>query len=140
VDRDLRAVLSVAAAIVALGIPAVAHGASPYKFQTPSRNIQCAYARNNVSCVVLSERMPPIYRGWRHVYTIVHATPSFWDDYVIDDYVQSWNGRGTFHVLAYGRTIRLNRSIGCMSRMSGLTCRARSGHGFLLSRERRRTF
>ena len=42
-------------------------------------------------------------------------------------------------VLAYGRT----RTLGpftCTSRTSGLTCKSRSGHGFVLSREHQKLF
>jgi hypothetical protein len=41
-------------------------------------------------------------------------------------------------ILRYGRTYR-GFGIRCTSRMSGLRCANRSGHGFTLSRERQRT-
>lgn len=42
-------------------------------------------------------------------------------------------------VLGYGHTLRFG-PFRCTSRTTGLTCRSRSGHGFFVSRQRRRTF
>lgn len=43
-------------------------------------------------------------------------------------------------ILRYGRSIRVNARITCTSRVTGLTCRNRQGHGFLLSKQRIRLY
>jgi hypothetical protein len=133
--------MTVLAAVAVAAIDAASANAAERKvqFSTPSGNIVCVYVRDNIACAVLSEPIPSSRRATVHVYRIVHATPSYSDDYARHDYVH-WPAQGLFRELGYGRALRLNPSIVCVSRRIGLRCTARSGHGFFLSRKRQQVF
>jgi hypothetical protein len=128
-SRPVRTAAMAAAA--ALALPAVAEGFIHKPFQTPSKRIMCAYIGettrtaeircdlhflNDVAYVV-----GPKGKGRR-----IHVTDAVGDPKA--------------KVLAYGRSVSYGRYT-CTSRTSGLTCRNRgTGHGFTVSRERRRVF
>ena len=109
-------------------------------FRTPSGNIGCMYASDpsfapNLRCDIRSRLRP------------VPPRPAKCDLDWGDSYELNLTGRArlTCHgdtaidprarVLAYGVTWRRN-GFSCVSRLAGLTCRNRSGHGFFLSRKR----
>jgi Family of unknown function (DUF6636) len=84
--------------------------------QTP-RTVRCEWAGSNDAAFTLQER------GRTHRVRI-------------SDTVRDPKAR----VLAYGRSTSFGR-LHCTSRRTGITCRSgRSGHGFMVSVERRRTF
>ena len=84
--------------------------------QTP-RTVRCEWAGSNDVAFTLQERGR------------VHRIR-------ISDTVRNPNAR----VLAYGRSTSFGQ-LRCTSRRTGITCRSRrSGHGFMVSVERRRTF
>jgi hypothetical protein len=122
----------VAGITLSVGAP-VAHWVD---FRTPSGNIVCTTgrlpARGNavgIVCVVFSVRDPRGQASW-----MMAATGRAWHRAVAAN-IQTEG----LHVLAYGRAWS-RFGISCHSRVTGLTCRNRSGHGFFLSRERRRIF
>lgn len=101
-------------------------------FRTPSGNIRCATDASSVSCIVLSEKIPPSRAGTRHFYILTGRD-------VIDDYA-GWIHARRYKVLAYGQSVRV-RSILCMAGRSGLLCvNLQAGHGFFLSRQRQNVF
>jgi len=132
--------LVVLTAIVALVAPATAFasGSSSTFFRTPSGNIRCetwAYkGRTGVSCVVLSERIPKPYqqRTDYHLWTLDSGIG------VLDDYTR-WKPHSTYSVLRYGMTLKRG-AVTCLSRISGLRCASRRGHGYFLSRQRQRSW
>jgi hypothetical protein len=105
--------------------------AATRSFKTPSRQIGCL-----------------VSTGARAADTFVRCDPLFLNDRA---YTLSATGRGRTirisdtvfdpkaPVLAYGRSVRLG-PFSCVSRRTGLTCRNRRDHGFVISRQRRRTF
>ena len=134
-SRLAIAVATVAALLAALAaVPSAAPAATKSKyvpFSSPSRNIQCAYVRG--------EDFP----------SQIRCDAKFLNDLAG---VVRIRGRGRFErvtdaigdpkapILRYGKT-RIFGSLRCTSRRSGMTCRStKSGHGFFLSRESRRTF
>jgi hypothetical protein len=116
------AVLAVAAASPAL--------ARERDFQTPSKRIRCAAFSSGgpgafVRCdlLFLNDRAALLRaRGRGRIVKVTDAVAS-----------------PAAPVLAYGHSLRF-RSFRCTSRTTGLTCRNRHGHGFFVSRERRRVF
>jgi hypothetical protein len=121
--------------------------------RTPSKNISCFYvpikptARGNLLCDIkqagyvkrLQQKCssPPIGLDW-HGFTLpqsrqAHVTCTGGVLYDI--------GRDTPRLvsLAYGRTWHY-RGFTCTSRLTGLTCTNRAGHGLFLSRISYRTF
>jgi hypothetical protein len=123
-------------------VGAAARGDQVIQFATPSGNIGCVYARlsgspTDLRCDIRSGLRPKPARpkncdlDWgdslamqRHggVNTVCHGDTAL-------------GGKP----LAYGRTWRYD-GFTCTSRMTGLTCKNLSGHGFFLSRERSRRF
>ena len=138
----LRAVLL--AFVVALtAAPVSATGALP-GFRMPSRNIGCllepplpgATSKPVLRCDILSGLKPEPRRrcelDWTGISLGVtgRARPTCAGDTAYD--------RRT-RILAYGATWR-RAGITCRSRRTGLRCTNRSGHGFVLARERWRIF
>lgn len=111
-------------------------------FQTPSRNIGCigetAAAGNTVRCDIRVRNWspPPRPRGctldWGQGLTLDARGRA---RFVCAGDTALNNGRR----LAYGTSIRIG-TIVCRSRVTGLTCTNRRGHGFTLSRQRARRF
>jgi hypothetical protein len=111
-------------------------------FRMPSRNIACAVepalagARPVLRCDVLSGLKPRPHRACELDWTGLsigatgRATPTCAGDTVADPKMP---------ILRYGRTWRRG-AFTCTSRRTGVTCRNRAGHGFVLARERWRTF
>ena len=81
-----------------------------------------------VTCTVFSESTSKGQKNWS-----MHATGR------VRVFFLQANASAEAPILRYGRTYR-GFGIRCTSRMSGLRCTNRSGHGFTLSRERQRTF
>lgn len=122
-----RLPLAVLAAALLVAAPALARERD---FQTPSKRIRCAAFSSGgpgafVRCdlTFLNDRAALLRAHGRA--RIVKATDAV-------------GGPGS-PVLAYGHTLRFG-PFRCTSRTAGLTCRSRSGHGFFVSRQRRRTF
>lgn len=113
-------------------------GVAPAFFRTPSGNILCEAwtykGRTGVGCVVLSERVPRPYRQGRdyHLWTLDSGIG------VLDDYTR-WKPHSTYSVLRYGRTFTRG-AVSCDSRVTGLRCTSRGGHGYFLSRQRQRVW
>jgi hypothetical protein len=138
----LRA-LVVALAAVAVAAPAATRGPLP-GFRMPSRNIGCLLepplagsgGRGVLRCDVLSGLRPAPRRrcelDWTGISLAVRgrAAPTCAGDTAYD--------RRT-PILAYGATWR-RAGVVCRSRRTGLRCSNRSGHGFVLARERWRIF
>jgi hypothetical protein len=128
------------ASLVALAVPAVSAGlGDPIDFTTPSRNIGCFGDATFVRCDISQTRAkpPPKPRScnfdWGNAFRLGQRGRA--RRICVSD-----SALGSRHVLDYGRTQRLGRRITCTSRRTGLTCRNRDGHGFLLSRARVRLF
>jgi hypothetical protein len=114
-------------------------------FRTPSGNIGCGYAKfagetANLRCEIVSgiRPLPAKPRGctegvWGRA--VGMAPTGRATGYCITDTVMEPGAP----VLAYGRTWTRG-SFTCASKASGLTCRNRDGHGWLLSRTRSRIF
>jgi hypothetical protein len=117
-----------ALAVTALAVLPVAGagGATTQRFQTPSKRIACAYPGPELRCdmLFLNDRAAVLGRHGRA--RIVKVT-----DTVADPKAK---------VLRYGSSLRIG-PYRCTSRRTGLTCRnRRSGHGFTISRERRKVW
>jgi hypothetical protein len=109
-------------------------------FQTPSRNIACALEGGAwLRCEILSGLRPMPTRparcplDWGHGLVLsARKAPAV---LCAGDTVRL----ASMPVLAYGTTWRRGGFV-CVSRFTGLTCTAPSGHGFFLSRQRWRRF
>ena len=142
------AVLAVAALLMGGG-SALAKQPRYGSFKTPSRNIVCGYSIDvhgiaSMECGIKSGLKPPPHR--------IHCQAGDPNDKRLSlratgraAPVLCAGDPGPFlveakaRVLAYGRTWSAG-GISCTSEATGLTCRNRSGHGFLLSRQRWRIF
>lgn len=134
--RKLVVVSVLLAALV--GAPG-AGAASLTAFQSPSKNIGCVLDATSVRCDIAKH-------DWRSP-----RKPASCDlDYGGGTAISSTGRRGSFvcagdttlgagKVLAYGRSLRRGR-LTCTSRVSGMTCTNRRGHGFRLSRGSYRLF
>ena len=132
--------LALAAAIGAQA--AQAGPATLVGFRMPSRNIACAiepaFGRSPavLRCDVLSGLKPRPHRACELDWTGLsigatgRATPTCAGDTVADPRMP---------ILRYGRTWHRG-AFTCTSRRTGVTCRNRAGHGFVLARERWRSF
>ena len=137
--------LIAAGCAAAVLLPAAATAAGPLHsktFRTPSRNIACAYYEASITgtavfrCDLLSGLHPeptrPCDVDWTGASMGLRgrADPTCAGDTVYDRRAP---------ILAYGRTWT-RAGMSCASRMTGLRCRNRDGHGFFLSRARWRVF
>jgi Family of unknown function (DUF6636) len=124
-------------AAAAMLVPATAFAGT--FFRTPSGNIRCEawrfHGRYGVSCVVLSEKIPKPYKQGRdyHLWTLDSGPLG-----VIDDYTR-WSPHSSYRVLRYGTALS-RPGLTCVSRMTGLRCTSRRGHGYFLSREHQRAW
>jgi hypothetical protein len=136
----MRAIVLVLAATLVLAAPASASAATLRFFHSPSRNIDCVLAGDSARCDirVRTFRAPP--------------RPSFCDlEWGSVLSVGKTSRRGGFacvgdtardpksRALAYGKTLRVG-SMRCVSRLDGMRCNNRRGHGFLLGRAAYRLF
>jgi uncharacterized protein DUF6636 len=136
------AVGCVAGAVLAAAAAAAASPLHSKTFRTPSRNIGCAYYDASITgtaifrCDLLSGLHPEPARRCEGDWTGAsmslrgRAGPTCAGDTVYDRRAP---------ILAYGR-VWSRAGLTCTSRMTGLTCRNRDGHGFFLARERWRVF
>ncbi len=138
----------VAALALAASASAGAATRNPAYFETPSRNIACAWfadvdrpSRSYLRCEIGSLLSPLPRRpascdvDWG--YGMSMASTGAAGVLCAGDTIRHPPGTGA--VLAYGRTWRRG-GFTCRSAAVGLTCRNASGHGFFLSRERWRRF
>jgi hypothetical protein len=99
-------------------------------FRSPSGSIGCIYYRDpDTRAFVRCDVEGTGDRAWR-IHSHGHARKIHVTDSALDPRAP---------VLAYGKT-RDFGTMRCTSRMSGLTCKNRDGHGFRLSREHQRRF
>jgi Family of unknown function (DUF6636) len=112
--------------------------------KTPTGNISCAYSRLTgqpavLRCDIRSGLVPrpPRPKGcaldWAYGYEM--RTTGRAHTFCAGDTVLDARAR----VVGYGRSWTRG-GFTCVSRRTGLTCRNRSGHGFVLSRKHSRTF
>jgi hypothetical protein len=136
--RALGAALVAVSALLVWSASAVALTS----FATPSRNIGCIGDRTEVRCDIRQTSATPPKKP-------ANCRFDWGDAFSVRP---TGRGRGVCHsdtalpapgqkirILAYGTSITLGK-ITCTSRRSGLTCRNRGDHGFLLSREKIRVF
>ena len=117
-------------AVLGLALAPATSFATIRAFRSPSGSIGCVYYRDPDTHAFLRcdvDRAGDL--GWR-IHRHGHARRIHVTDTVLDP---------RSPVLAYGRT-RSFGSMRCTSRMTGMTCKNRDGHGFVLSRERQRLF
>jgi len=119
------------------------------EFSTPSKNIGCGYAR--FAATANSPALPATLRC--DIGSRLRPKPARprgcdldWGDSLemrktgrVDVTCHGDTALGSQHILAYGKTWR-HDGFTCASRITGLTCRNCSGHGFFLSRRRWRAF
>jgi hypothetical protein len=129
------------AVAAALSLSASA-SAAPIVFHTPSKNIDCLYSPKTSSrgaflrCDIRSGLKPRPKRSCELDWTGVVLTatgrgrPNCASDTVADP---------RSRVLAYGKVWR-GGGVVCRSRIDGLRCTNRRGHGFFLSRQSYRVF
>jgi hypothetical protein len=124
-------------------------------FKTPSGNIVCVYSigtgseagNSGVSCGVKTGLKPkPPYTAACKSARLDHNADRIRlpatgraKAAVCSGDAGPFIGESSARVLAYGKTWS-GGGVRCMSAVTGLTCRNRSGHGFFLSRESWRTF
>jgi hypothetical protein len=139
----IGAAVAVAGVLAAIGAAAPAAGASIVYFQTPSKNIGCAYLPAissgdvpTLRCEIRSGLRPlPARRGrcregvWGQAVAMTRRGRA--GGICISDTVREPSAP----VLGYGRTRRVG-GFTCMSREGGLSCTNLSDHGWFLSRER----
>lgn len=123
-------------AVVVLALGAGSAEAAYKNFQTPSGNIGCGWitGENTVRCDILESSDKPrkprsCDLDYGHAYGLSgrgKARTICAGDTVLDRRAP---------VLAYGKKRRIG-GITCKSKMTGLRCKNKSGHGFFLSRER----
>lgn len=134
----MRAIGPAAIAALALLTSAVAGAATLESFRMPSRNVGCLYstAPAGLRCDILSGLKPEPRRkcelDWTGFYLSPNgrAAPNCAGDTVYDRRAP---------VLAYGRTWHRG-AFTCVSKATGLRCRNRAGHGFVLARKRSYSF
>jgi hypothetical protein len=115
-------------------------------FRTPSSNIYCVTlhrrsdGRDAVRCAVLSAARAGKWPYFMLAETGV-ALRQTDDDYPYAGIVPTIPYRATWSVVD-GRIRRhpVHGAVTCTSQTAGLTCKNRAHHGFVLSRERMRTF
>lgn len=136
----MRALL--AAVVVLVAAPGRAEAATAY-FETPSRNIACAWTSElggSLRCEIgsLLRPMPPRPAAcdvdWGYGISMGRTGPA--RVLCAGDTVRR---RGRVPILPYGRTWRRG-GFSCTSARVGLRCTNASGRGFFLSRERWRIF
>lgn len=136
--------LGLLVAAVALGAAPAARADSFHAFRMPSGNVGCMLVeisgeQPSLRCDVLSglRPMPPKPRSCQLDWGVSVSMGDRGRASVgcVGDTVMVPGAR----VLAYGTRWR-HGGIACVSRASGLTCTNRSGHGWVLSRERSRLF
>src|SRR3954451_1577312 len=140
------AVMAVAAPLAAAFVPAAVVAAAKDTYvtlQTPSKKIGCAYTRFDgespqLRCdVAVVDHAPARPKSCDLDYGNAFGlgTTGRAERLCVGDTVRDPKAK----VLAYGRTRHLGLFT-CISRTTGLTCKSRAGHGFVLSRERQKLF
>jgi hypothetical protein len=134
--------LGATALLVATGTALAASGANT--FRMPSGNIYCSYehysfAPIDLRCEIRSgvKPLPPRPRSCEFDWGAGYAMRQTGRPYIlcISDTIHDAKAK----VLTYGTTWR-GGAFTCSSKTTGLRCTNRSGHGFVLSRERSYTF
>jgi hypothetical protein len=120
----------IALAALVLAVAPATSFATIRAFRSPSGAIGCIYYRDpDTKAFLRCDVEGTGDRAWR-IHRHGHARRIHVTDTVLDPRAP---------VLAYGRT-RSFGSMRCTSRMTGITCKNRDGHGFRLSRQKQRTF
>jgi hypothetical protein len=120
--------------------------------KTPSQNISCFYVpqRPTTHGSLLCDIKQAVYTGALQARCIGPPTGLDWHGFTLSDTKRGeilctggmmYDARDTptFVTLAYGKTWR-HRGLACTSRVTGLTCTNRFGHGLFLSRASWRTW
>jgi hypothetical protein len=118
-------------------------------FSTPSKNIGCVYARFDAhpnAPASPAELRCDVRTGLRPKPARPRRCDLDWGDSLsmgktgrVSVVCHGDTALGSKHILGYGKTWR-HDGFTCASRLSGLTCKNLSGHGFFLSRQRSRVF
>ena len=130
---------AVLAAFVLANASRATVAAGPAAFSTPSGNIGCVYFTPALRCDIRNGLSPkaarpagcPSYTDWGQGLTLGPKSAGV--------VCAGDTALGARYALPYGQTWRRG-GITCWSRVTGLTCRNASGHGFFLSRESWRRF
>jgi Family of unknown function (DUF6636) len=135
----VKLLAAVALALLVASTAAAARRPTLQFFRMPSRNVACLYSTSptELRCDILSG-LKPKPRGrtceldWTGFFMrpTGQAAPNCAGDTV-------YNQRAP--IVAYGRKWRRGGFV-CYSRRTGLRCQNRTGHGFVLARERSYTF
>jgi hypothetical protein len=132
-------VFLVALVVAAVAVPGASAAPGIKTFRTPSGNILCAYlhsaAERSLRCDIISglKPRPPKPRSCEFDYGASVGLTATGRTQVlcVSDTATSPQAK----VIAYGRTWR-GGPFTCSSRVTGLRCSNRVGHGFFLSRQR----
>ena len=139
-NRKRKLALLTAAALTAglVLIPAASSDAALHSrhFKMPSKNIHCAIFNGNLRCDILSGLKPEPKRQCDGDWTgLLLASKGKANPVCAGDTVVKKGSK----TLEYGSRWKRNK-ITCKSKMTGLRCHNRKGHGFFLSREKWRKF
>ena len=137
--KKTLALLSVAAVAASLLVlPATSARAALHSryFKMPSKNIHCAIFNGNLRGDILSGLKPEPKRDCEGDWTgLLLASKGKANPVCAGDTVVKKGSK----TLDYGKRWKRNK-ITCKSKMTGLRCHNRKGHGFFLSREKWRKF
>jgi Family of unknown function (DUF6636) len=137
--RSLLALLAFGAVLL---VPA-ASALALVQFQSPSTNIGCIGDAKSVRCDIRTTSAKPPKRpkscrfDWGSAFEVRRTGRGH--GLCAGDTALATPGDGR-RKLAYGRSIRLGKKLTCTSRITGMTCRSRAGHGFTLSKTAIRLF
>lgn len=136
-------------ALVSLGLPLPAAGATVPAFRSPSGNIRCVYAPpGRLFCSIGRAAYAPTLQDRCLNPNGQKGAGVDWHGWELTSRERAqvlcsggilYTGRASFTSLPYGRTWRRG-AYTCMSRVTGVTCRSRAGHGIFVSRERWRVW
>jgi hypothetical protein len=110
-----------AASVLALLLPFAAAA-----FVTPRHTVDCGMSEGEGPASIACSRPRNGFLVWMRERGRVHAS--------VDARLRGYWKRGSF-VLGFGETFRL-AGFRCVSRVTGLTCTNRDGHGWWLGREK----
>ena len=145
-DLKMRALIAaLAAALLALGGPAVSFAGTSSYFETPSKNIVCGFFTGAgvptlLECGVASGLVPPAPKPAAGCHVVdpasnrVRLNPTGRTYGFCSGDVGVLAEQGMAPTLAYGTTWHKG-PYSCASALDGLTCRNSSGRGFFLSRQ-----
>jgi hypothetical protein len=134
----MRLVVPTLLGMILMTFGAASTGASAPSFHTPSGNIGCIAFSGHLRCDIGQ-------KDWRSPVRPAGCPLAFGDSFTLSK--RGWpiwtcHGDTVLHQgrsLAYGKTWR-SGPFTCRSRVTGLSCSNRTGHGFFLSRQTYRIF